>query len=152
MKSDLHEDPIDEQIKRAQEEGLFDQLSGKGRPFSHLDTDPLNNVLQAQGFASRWIELDEEIRQKRVIAEQAVKRTYEWVMQSRAGGGVDRSFAQDEWRKARRILGERLAEINQLIKLYNLQVPPQIGQKFLLKEDSLLAELLGPDYEKLISD
>ena len=135
------DDFIDRQIKKAQEEGAFDQLPGKGKPLAHLDSDPLNGVLQAQGFTTRWVELDHELQQKIAVAEQAVKRTYEWVMQSWAGGSADRRFAQDEWRKARRIFRERIDEINQLIKTYNLQVPPTIGQKFLLKEEEELRRL-----------
>ncbi|MGH2592036.1 MAG: DnaJ family domain-containing protein [Anaerolineae bacterium] len=141
MKSEKFDDFIDRQIKKAQEEGTFDNLSGKGKPLTHLDSDPLNGVLQAQGFTARWVELDHEIRQKVEIAEQAVKQTYEWVMQTWSSGSASRQFAQDEWRKARRIFRERIAEINELIKTYNLQVPPTIGQKFLLKEEEELRQL-----------
>lgn len=135
------DDFIDRQIKKAQEEGTFDNLPGKGKPLTHLDTDPLNGVLKAQGFTMRWIELDHEIRQKTEIAEQAVKRTYEWVMQTWSAGSADRGFAQEEWRKARRIFRQRLDEINKLIKSYNLQVPPTIGQKFALQEEEELRRL-----------
>jgi len=135
------DDFIDQQIKKAQEEGAFDNLPGKGKPLTHLDSDPLNAVLQAQGFAARWIELEHEIRQKAEIAEQGVKRTYVWVMQAWSGGSASRQFAQDEWRKARRIFHERIDEINQLIKTFNLHVPPTIGQKFLLKAEDELQRL-----------
>jgi hypothetical protein len=136
-----YDDHIDEQIKKAQAEGAFDNLRGKGRPLSHLDTDPLANVLQAQGFTPRWVERDHAIRQKTEIAEQAIKRTYQWVMQSLSGGSVDRGFARDEWRRARRIFRERLDEINKLIRTYNLEVPPTVGQKFVLKEDEELQRM-----------
>jgi hypothetical protein len=140
-KSENHDDLIERQIQQAREQGAFDNLRGQGKPLTHLDTDPLNNVLQAQGFTARWIELDHDIRQKIEVAEQAVRRTYEWVMQTRAGGSADRHFAQAEWRNARRIFRERIAEINKLIRSYNLQVPPTIGQKFILKEEEELQRL-----------
>ena len=135
------DDHIDKAIKKAQEDGAFDGLAGRGKPFRHLDTDPLRSVLQAQGFQARWVELDHDIQQKTEIAEQAVKRTYEWVRQSLSGGGANQRFAQDEWRKARRIFRERLEEINRLVRLYNLQVPPTIGQKFVLREEESLQRL-----------
>lgn len=139
---------IEEQIEKAREEGAFDNLRGKGKPLSHLDSDPLHQVLQAQGFRARWVELDHEIRQKTEVAQQAVKRTYEWVMQTWSGGSADRQFARDEWHKARRIFRERLAEINRLIVNYNLQVPPQIGQRFLLKEEEALQRMgLTPEID-----
>jgi hypothetical protein len=136
-----YDNHVDEQIKKAQAEGAFDQLRGKGKPLSHLDSDPLNGVLQAQGFAPRWVERDHEIQQKTAIAEQAIKRTYEWVLQTWSGGSADRDFAREEWRKARRIFHERIDEINRLIKTYNLEVPPTIGQKFLMKEEEELKRL-----------
>ena len=135
------DDFIDRRIKQAQEEGTFENLPGKGKPLTHLDSDPLNSVLKAQGFTTRWIDLDHDIRQKTEIAEQAVKRTYEWIMQTWSAGSADRGFAQEEWRKARRIFRQRLDEINQLIKSYNLQVPSTIGQKFSLKEEEELRRL-----------
>ena len=141
MTSGRFDDAVDRQIRQAQEEGSFDNLSGKGKPFKHLDSDPLSGVLQAQGFTSRWVELDHDIRQKTEIAEQAVKRTYEWVMQTLAGGSADPEFARDEWHRARRIFRERIEEINKLIRSYNLQAPPAIGQKFILEEEEELERL-----------
>ena len=148
MDSRDFDDHIDEKIKRAQAEGAFDNLPGKGKPMTHLDGDPMHTTLKAQGFGPQWAERDHEIRQKIEIAEQAVRRTYEWVMQSWGGGSADRHFAQDEWRKARRIFRDRLDEINRLIRLYNLEVPPTIGQKFLLNEENELRRLgLTPEIE-----
>ena len=148
MDSRNFDDHIDEQIKRAQAEGAFDNLPGKGKPMRHLDSDPMHTTLQAQGFGTQWVERDHEIRQKIEIAEQAVRRTYEWVMQSWGGGSADHHFAQDEWHKARRIFRDRLDEINRLIRLYNIEVPPTIGQKFLLREQDELQRLgLTPEIE-----
>lgn len=140
-KSEKYDDLIDRQIKQAQEQGAFDKLPGKGKPFKHLDSDPLSSTLQAQGFTARWVELDHEIQQKTALAEQAAKRTYEWVMQSLNGGGADPEFARDEWQRARRIFRERIDEINRLVRTYNLQVPPAVGQKFILREEDELRRL-----------
>jgi len=141
MRAEPLENAVDEQIRRAQASGSFDDLPGAGKPLTHLDTDPLRQVLKAQGFATRWLELDYEIQQKMAVAEQAIRRTYEWAMHTWAGGTADRRFAQDEWRKARCIFRDRLVEINKLIRDYNLLVPPQIGQKFVLNESDELERL-----------
>jgi len=95
------DDLVSKQIKQAQDEGKFDNLPGKGRPFQHLDTHPLGSVLKAQGFTARWAELDQEIQERTESAESALRRTHEWAAQSLASAGVDRGFVQDEWRKAR---------------------------------------------------
>jgi hypothetical protein len=134
---------IEDQIQKAREEGKFDNLRGKGKPLTHLDTDPFEQLVKEQGFRPHFVELDQEIRAKTEIARQAVRRTYEWVMQARGSGSVDRRYAQDEWHKALHIFEQRLAEINQLIKSFNLELPEALRhtQKFPLKRDEELQRL-----------
>ena len=134
---------IEDQIQKAQQEGKFDNLRGQGKPFTHLDTDALEQLVKEQGFRPRFVELDAEIRAKTEIARQAVRRTYEWVMQARGGGSVDRRYALDEWRQALRIFDQRLAEINRLIQTFNLELPEALRhrQKFPLKRDEELQQL-----------
>ena len=58
----------EEQIRRAIEEGKFDNLPGKGKPL-HLDQNPFedpdwrlaNHVLKTSGFSLPWIEKRNEI-------------------------------------------------------------------------------------------
>ena len=134
---------IEDQIQKAQQDGKFDNLRGQGKPFSHLDTDALEQLVKEQGFRPHFVELDAEICAKTEIARQAVRRTYEWVMQARGGGSVDRQYAQDEWRKALHIFDQRLAEINKLIKTFNLELPEPLRhtQKFPLKRDEELRKM-----------
>ena len=134
---------IEDQIQQAQQNGQFNHLRGQGKPLTHLDTDALEQLVREQGFRPHFAELDAEIRTKAEIARQAVRRTYEWVMQARGGGSVDRHYAQDEWRQALRIFDQRLAEINQLIKTFNLELPEALRhtQKFPLKRDEELQKM-----------
>ena len=141
---------IEDQIQKAQQSGQFDHLRGEGKPLAHLDTDAFEQLVREQGFRPHFVELDAEIRAKTEIGRQAVRRTYEWVMQARGGGSVDRHYAQDEWRKALSIFDERLAEINQLIQTFNLELPEALrqSQKFPLKRDEELQKMgltLNPD-------
>ena len=134
---------VDRQIREAQERGKFDNLPGKGKPFTHLDTDPLAQVLKSQGFAPRWIELDRQVREKIEIAEQSIRRTYEWVLQTWSSGSADRQFAEQEWHEAQRVFAKRLQEINQLILLLNLELPPAVRhlQRIPLKMDEQLQRM-----------
>jgi hypothetical protein len=134
---------IEDQIKKAQESGEFDHLRGKGKPFTHLDTDPLKHLVQEQGIGPHWLELDHEIQAKIEIARQSVKRTYEWVMQTWSSGSSDRRYARDEWRTAQRIFEQRLAEINRLIQTFNLELPEPLRhkQRFPLKKEDELKRL-----------
>ena len=134
---------VEDQIQKAQQGGQFDNLRGHGKPFTHLDTDALEQLVKEQGFRPHFVELDAEIRAKTEIARQAVRRTYEWVMQARGGGSVDRHYARDEWHKALHIFDQRLAEINQLIQTFNLELPEPLrqSQKFPLKRDEELQRI-----------
>ncbi len=87
------EDLAEQRIRAAQEEGLFDDLPGRGRPLT-LDDNPLAGDMQTgfrllknAGFAPEWIELDKEIRAElealREIRERAARRVAEL---SAAGG------------------------------------------------------------------
>ena len=62
--SSIWENYIERQIREAQEQGKFDDLSGKGKPFTHLDTDPLDQVFKSQGCVPRWINLDRDVRER----------------------------------------------------------------------------------------
>ncbi len=139
---------VEDQIQKAQQDGQFNNLRGQGKPFTHLDTDALEQLVKEQGFRPHFVELDAEIRTKTEIARQAVRRTYEWVMQARSGGSVDRHYARDEWHKALHIFDQRLAEINQLIQTFNLELPEPLrqSQKFPLKREEELQKMsLTPD-------
>jgi hypothetical protein len=134
---------IEDHIQKAQQDGQFDNLRGQGKPFTHLDTDIFEHLVKEQGFRPHFVELDTEIRVKTEIARQAVRRTYEWVMQARGGGSVDRQYAQDEWHKALHVFDQRLTEINKLIQTFNLELPEPLrqSQKFPLKRDEELQRL-----------
>ncbi len=136
---------VEDQIQKALQDGKFDNLRGQGKPFTHLGTDALEQLVKEQGFRPHYVELDAEIRAKTEIARQAVRRTYEWVMQARGGGSLDRhaARAQDEWDKALRSFDQRLGEINKLIQTFNLELPEPLrhAQKFLLKREEELKQL-----------
>ena len=134
---------IEDQIQKAQQDGRFDNLRGKGKPLAHLDTDAFEQLVKEQGFRPHFVELEAEIRAKTEIARQAVRRTYEWVMQARGGGSVDRHYARDEWRKALHVFDQRLAEINKLIQTFNLELPEALrhAQRFPLKRDEELPKM-----------
>ncbi len=134
---------VEDQIQKAQQDGQFDNLRGRGKPLAHLDADAFEQLVKEQGFRPHFVELDAEIRARIEVARQAVRRTYEWVMQARAGGSVDRHYAQDEWRKALSIFDQRLAEINQLIQTFNLELPEPLRhlQRFPLKREEELQKL-----------
>ncbi len=134
---------IEDIIKKAQQNGEFDQLRGKGKPFTHLDSDPLKHLLGDQGFTPHWLEIDREIQQKIELAEQSIKRTYEWVMELWGSGSADRHYAREEWKRALHIFDDRIAEINAQIKSFNLELPEAMRhrQRFSIKREEEFKKL-----------
>ena len=119
----------EEQIRRAIEEGKFDNLPGKGKPID-LEQNPFedpewrlaNHALKASGFSLPWIEKRGEIEALIHSARTSLTRSLEWREQALIEGWPA-SIVTAEWNKAVKILREQTAEINRLILSYNLEVP-----------------------------
>jgi DnaJ family protein C protein 28 len=119
----------EEQIRRAIEEGKFDNLPGKGKPL-HLEQNPYedpewrlaNHVLKSSGFTLPWIEKRGEIEALIENARSALKRSDEWRRQA-LSEGKPAPYVSAEWNKAVEKFREQAAEINRLILSYNLEAP-----------------------------
>jgi DnaJ family protein C protein 28 len=119
----------EEQIRRAIEEGRFDNLPGKGKPLN-LEENPFEapewrlayHVLKNSGFSLPWIEKRGEIEALIEAERSSLKRMHEWSRQAFMEG-LPASFVTAEWNKAVGKFREQAAEINRLILSYNLEVP-----------------------------
>jgi DnaJ family protein C protein 28 len=136
---------IEEQIRRAQEQGAFDNLPGKGKPLDlrrnpHLpeELELAFHVLQDAGFAPEWIELDKSIRAQLAAARASLMRS---LVSRRArlaelAGRHDRvALAQREriwadWRRAVCTFEQAVDAINRDIRDLNLKIPIARLQRF----------------------
>ncbi|MEJ2211371.1 MAG: DUF1992 domain-containing protein [Anaerolineae bacterium] len=141
---------IDEQIREAQEKGLFDNLPGKGKPLDLTpnayagDRELAYKILSEAGYAPEWIELDKAIRGRLEQARTALARAWEWYQASvalpgdvspqalsrSARRGPRRQHAEREraaalaaWQVARERFEQEVAAINGQITELNLKVP-----------------------------
>lgn len=141
-------DSVDDQIRRAIEEGQFDNLPGRGKPLN-LDADPFedpewrmaNRVLRNGGFTLPWIEARQEIESELQAARHRLRRTWEWRQAN--VGRLSPASVQIEWMRAEEIFRGQIAALNKRILSYNLQVPRDQFQ--------LLALDAGREIELLIS-
>jgi DnaJ family protein C protein 28 len=120
---------IDELIRKAMEEGKFDDLPGKGKPL-RLDDNPHEDpewslayhVLRNSGFSLPWIEARQAIENDLAAARQALQRTWQW-----REAALQRSQTQEqvetEWQRAVQTFGEAVVALNKRIQEYNLQAP-----------------------------
>ncbi len=124
---------IEDHIRRAMEEGKFDDLPGKGKPLKLEDdalTDPewrlAHHMLRSSGFTLPWIERRQEI-ERRMESRGAGSEAL-------AGRGARKRFpAGMRIIPISRLNGERQSiyswsgcgAINQEIRSYNLEVPSE---------------------------
>ena len=115
---------IDELIRKAIEEGKFNNLPGQGKPL-RLDENPWEDpewrmayhILQANGFTLPWIEQRQAIEQD---LEKA-RRTLVQAWRERQAAGSPQ--AEQRWQQALQTFEQSLNVINQQIRSYNLSVP-----------------------------
>jgi DnaJ family protein C protein 28 len=141
--------PIDEIIRRAMEEGQFDDLPGKGKPLN-LDDDPhadpawraAHSVLKSGGFSLPWIETRREIEADIDESLAALKRAWSLRLRSvqawrveKLDGPVDPGWVEAEWGRAQAAFRERVEALNKHIRAYNLEVPSPAFQRQLIQAE-----------------
>jgi DnaJ homolog subfamily C member 28 len=116
----------DEQIRRAMQEGQFEELPGRGRPLQ-LDEDPFedpdwrlaHHMLRSAGYSLPWIETRREIEADLAAHRLEIQRAWER-LQSAA---VDSDLTSQRWDQAQVNFREAIAELNKRILSYNLEAP-----------------------------
>jgi DnaJ family protein C protein 28 len=119
---------IEQQIKRAIEEGKFNNLPGAGKPLNLYENpfeDPswrlANKILKDNGFSPAWIETRKEIEVELRAAREMIRIAREVCLD--AGGGSTGSEAQAHWTAAKQEFLDRIGKTNQMIFRYNIQAP-----------------------------
>ncbi len=114
---------IDDEIRRAMEEGEFENLPGKGRPLN-LDEDPFedpewrlaHHLLRSSGYSLPWIEKRKEIE----AGLEAARRDLALGWERRQEQGYR---STKRWERAQASFREAIAELNKKIFSYNLEAP-----------------------------
>jgi DnaJ homolog subfamily C member 28 len=117
---------IDEQIRRAMEDGRFNNLPGQGRPLN-LEEDPFedpdwrlaNHILRNAGYSLSWIESRREIE----AASEAARAALAQAWASRQASQLHPALSEERWEQAQDVFRQAVVEINRRIASYNLEVP-----------------------------
>jgi DnaJ homolog subfamily C member 28 len=116
---------IEQRIQQAQEDGLFDNLPGAGKPLK-LDDDALvasedragYRLLKSNGFTLPWIAARQDIAEQRAQLDK-------WLAQANGRwprlGAAGRAALKVAYRR-------KLDDLQHLILNFNLKVPPGIDQ------------------------
>ncbi len=129
---------VERKIREAQKQGLFDDLPGKGEPLDLTENPFLDpswrtayNLLQGQGFAPEWIELDQEIRTELKRLRQQLAGSKRWydetvaALEGRTGHQAEeeRAWIEVYWERRLNSLAPQIDELNEKIWLFNLKAP-----------------------------
>ncbi len=122
-----HNSSIDEIIQQAMDRGDFENLPGKGKPLK-LKKNPYEDpewgmaysMIKSSGFTLPWMEKGKEIEADLEIARQELARTFQWMQRY---ANKTSSENETEWLRAKTLFKNRIDELNQKIKNYNLAVP-----------------------------
>jgi DnaJ homolog subfamily C member 28 len=117
---------IDEQIRRAMQEGQFEDLPGRGRPLQ-LDEDPFedpdwrlaHHMLRSAGYSLPWIETRREIEADLATHCLEIQRAWE----RHQSAAVSPDLTRRRWDQAQVNFREAIAELNKRILSYNLEAP-----------------------------
>ena len=126
---------IEDHIQKAQQEGKFDNLPGKGKPLN-LDDNPFidpdwrvaHHMLQSSGFTLPWIATRQEIEQALENARHELKRSWDWRQKALTSGQPGGAIEAD-WRRAVDRFQDQISQINRQIFRYNLEVPADQFQR-----------------------
>ncbi len=126
---------IDEQIRRAIEEGQFENLPGKGQPLD-LSVNPHEDpawrlafqAIRSSGYTLPWIEKRQQIEADLESARRNLKRTWDWY-QSSLVQEDEILFSEREWKRAQNDFRSKIADLNKRIFNYNLEVPSEQFQR-----------------------
>jgi DnaJ family protein C protein 28 len=121
---------IEEHLRKAMEEGKFDNLPGKGKPLHldennpHADSDweLAYHILKESGYTLPWIETMHEIEKDLNAARGNLKHAWKWRLIYLSADVPDEK-ASAEWEQALGAFKNKLPALNQRIRDYNLEVP-----------------------------
>jgi DnaJ family protein C protein 28 len=140
---------IDDPIKKAMQDGQFDDLPGKGKPL-HLDGNPFadpewelaHHVLKSSGYTLPWIEARQQIEKELEEVRADLKRAWEW-KQSADALKIPPAQVELQWQQHLSGFQEKVISLNKRIRDFNLQVPSDRFHLLVLNADKEIAALVS---------
>ena len=142
---------IEEVIRRAIQEGKFDDLPGKGKPLE-LDQNPhvdpewraAHQILKSGGFTLPWIERLRQIEVDLETARAKIAQVWAWRQETLVKNS-ETYLIESEWSRAVETLNKQIAGINGQIRSFNLEAPSERFQLPLINpEDEIERAIKSP--------
>ncbi|MEK6221229.1 MAG: DUF1992 domain-containing protein [Chloroflexota bacterium] len=140
---------VDIAVRKAIEEGAFDNLSGKGKPLK-INANPYADaewrtafdLLQKEGFALPWMEKRSLIEKELDQAKENLARVWTWA-QKETSADEDSFWVEHGWKTAQNKFREKIAELNKRIDDYNLEVPKDNFNRLRINGDKEVEKIKG---------
>ena len=130
-------------LREAIENGEFDDLPGKGEPldlkenpFEDPDLRVVHRLLRNAGFAPAWIEERKDIDAEFEAARTKLSRA--WALFGTGG----KSPSDHEWERSLREFKEKIAELNQRTRIYNLKAPAAVFHRRHIDADKIIETII----------
>jgi len=138
---DKWEPLIDRMIRESMERGEFDNLPGTGlpidlaeNPYEPPDLRTVHRLLRNAGFAPAWIEERKDI-------EAQFQESYSKLTRAKALYCVTGDYSNHDWQRAMKEFRERVEELNQRIRAYNLHAPAAGFHRTIIDADQVIDDL-----------
>ena len=140
---------IDEQIRKAMQEGSFDDLPGKGKPLDldinpheHPDWEMAFQMLRSSGYTLPWIETRQMIEVELDEARSALERSWQWQC-AKQDENLDTPVVEREWNRAITSFEGKIKELNKQIFNYNLQIPSSQFSRLKIELEREISKICG---------
>jgi len=134
----------EKRLREAIENGEFDDLPGKGEPvdlkenpFEDPDLRVVHRLLRNAGFAPAWIEERKDIDAEFEAAHGQLSRA--WALFRQGGTAA----SDPEWKRSVEEFREKIAELNQRIRIYNLKAPASVFHRRVIDADKVIETIVG---------
>ena len=131
-------------LREAIENGEFDDLPGKGEPidlrenpFEDPDLRTVHRLLRNAGFAPAWIEERKDIDAELASAQAKLKRAWSLFGQEVKGA------SEAEWERSVKEFRERVLELQQRIRIYNLKAPAAVFHRKHIDVEKIMLSING---------
>jgi hypothetical protein len=144
---------IDRQIRKAMEDGDFDNLPGEGKPLDLQEDDNTPEelrmaykILRENDLAPDWIMQGQAIDHK---LEDILKRlrqaadAYRAAINAPTATGATRAAAARSWQTVQAKLTASTAKLNREISVYNLKIPSGVTHKRVLNLQREISLAMG---------
>ena len=142
---DKWEPLIERMIRESMDRGEFDDLPGAGQPidltenpFEAPELRTVHRLLRNAGFAPAWIEERKDI-------DSSFKQAHETLCGARRLYWRPNDQENSNWQRALREFRERVDELNQRIRVYNLKAPATAFHRNVIDVNQVLEDVARED-------